>query len=139
MANTSKVAPIRAASKAIPLSAIRITWTRPAHFLGEKDPVPVTLTGEKLATILGWLSSHDKNLTLDWFGDVALQQEGLGEILRALSDADAGEMEPCPIFWTLGRFASDLAARAMAAEDGKDLLAKATVQIERGAEAEVAR
>jgi hypothetical protein len=132
--NKKSVPRSAAPAKAFPLKDLRITWYRPAHFSGEKGKVPVTITGGELAKLLAWLSRANPGATvravnLERFGDVSLEVEGLAQVFQALSESSPSEMQPCPIFWTLSQYASDLAARMQAAEDGEGLLAEARVAV----------
>ena len=44
----------------VPLKDIEITWQRPAYFTGEEGRLPVTITGDQLATATVALSTAGK-------------------------------------------------------------------------------
>jgi hypothetical protein len=127
------------AARTIPLSEIAITWYRGAHFVGEKDDTPVVISGRQLAQVLSWLANErpgvfgEKPSREDvWTaGEIGLELEGLGEILRGLGEADL-EIIPAntpSIFCALSTVTKGLAMRLAAVDDGETESKQATVTI----------
>ena len=125
----------------VPLKDIAITWRRPAYFVGEEGRLPVTITGDQLATVLEWLAmtQHPSKpqFDLEGFGDhefIGLQLEGLSEILQAVADSSDAGVDMHAICWTLASVVKDLGNRMNAAAHAanrteKDVLATATVAL----------
>jgi hypothetical protein len=124
------------AQQAIPLSDVTITCYRHPHFVGEEGRVPVEISGRQLGQVLAWLlqtrpgvigKGHED--TDVWESvDVALNLEGLGEVVRGLAEADPGIDIPS-MFAFLADVTGDLAARLHATEEGDLTINRATITL----------
>jgi hypothetical protein len=134
-----KVARVQADPPSIPLDDVTITCYRSAHFVGEEGEQPVTITGRQLGQVLAWLAQTrpgligpDAALEELWSpSSIALNLEGLAEVLKALSTSDLENIpiEVPSVLDLLANLTGDLAARLNASEHGNSALKRATIAL----------
>ena len=132
------VAQAESSAQAIPLSDVTITCYRAPHFYGEPEAdQPITIPGQQVGEILSWLAQTrpsmlgDATVNLWPAGSIALDLEGLGELLSGMGQANLEEVgiSAASLFCFLGEVTRDLAARLYASESGAAMVKGATITL----------
>lgn len=125
----SKVPETPAGQQRIPLKEVTITWQRDSAFIGEKGAQLVTLTGEQLAPLLGWLTTvAPGNVDAYFDEDMTWRLPRIASAIRTLSDTDNPEegVEGCSV---VAGYLEDLAARIKSFRARAEIAEKAFVTI----------
>ena len=123
--------------QALNLADLRFMVERSAHFVGEKTPHMVPLTGDQVVPLLEWFVRAFPTGKVDQFtdpGSIGLELEAFAKTCSALADTDWDEQETGPVFYALSRTLVDLSLRLIVG----DVLGEAplvTVSIEQPAAA----